>query len=68
MAPLGSTDFFRFDCLARLVMALANANGVTDIKLLDAAKFLAYIDGGGKIVMRQQLEAMRPDSSLTRPL
>ena len=32
-----------------------------DIRLLSARKLISYIDGGGRMVIRQRLEAERPD-------
>lgn len=64
MSPLMVHNFHYMGRMACLLLPQGDAD-VPDIRLLDARKLIEYIDSGGKMVIRQTLEAERPDIFLT---
>ena len=57
LAPLAASDYEDTRRLAALFLPTATA----DIRLLNARKLVEYIDGGGCMKIRQELEAERPE-------
>ena len=58
--PLVATHFHGQGRLAVLLLPRPDG-GTADIRLLSARKLVKYIDGGGRMAIRQKLEAERPD-------
>ena len=66
--PLAATHFHDRARLAALVLGPAGdaTTADADIRLLSARKLVAYIDGGGRLAIRQTLEAEGKDIFLDR--
>ena len=62
-APLQAHHFHGHDRLAALVLVPAGGDSTAgaDIRLLSARKLVKYIDGGGKMLSRQEIEAAGTD-------
>lgn len=60
-APLAARHFRGQGRLGTLVLSSDGAAGGADIRLLSARKLIAHIDGGGRMVRRQALEAAGTD-------
>ena len=60
LCPLTKEDFYDTDRLSKLVLPDATTKKV-DIHLLNVRKLIKYIDCGGRMIQRKELEKQQPD-------